>query len=91
MAHFTGELDRVRLCVFDEATARHSHQRLWLISNGFLAFFLNVVSFNANRRVGPLAMNVACKFDILKYVAIELMLYSKCETSVDDSLCGCDV
>ena len=35
--------------------------RIWLASNGILAFFLNVVSFNANRRVGPLAMTVAGK------------------------------
>jgi hypothetical protein len=33
--------------------------RFWLLLNGILAFFLNVVSFNANRRVGPLGMSVA--------------------------------
>jgi hypothetical protein len=32
---------------------------MWLLLNGVLAFFLNVVSFNANRRVGPLGMSVA--------------------------------
>jgi hypothetical protein len=40
--------------------------RIWLASNGILAFFLNVVSFNANRRVGPLAMSVAGKSLLLR-------------------------
>ena len=62
LAHFTGELDRVKWFMVEEATtASHGHQRTWLILNGFLAFLLNVVSFNANRRVGPLAMGVACE------------------------------
>jgi hypothetical protein len=42
--------------------------RIWLASNGILAFFLNVVSFNANRRVGPLAMSVAGKSFISLHV-----------------------
>jgi hypothetical protein len=66
LAHYTGELDRVRWHLFNSAseaagldTAAASKNNLWLILNGVLAFFLNVVSFNANRRVGPLAMSVA--------------------------------
>jgi len=39
--------------------------RMWLAFNGILAFFLNVVSFYANRRVGPLAMSVAGKVKFL--------------------------
>ncbi|KAF8186359.1 triose-phosphate transporter family-domain-containing protein [Pholiota molesta] len=66
LAHYTGELDRVRWHLFNSAseaagldTGAASKNNLWLILNGVLAFFLNVVSFNANRRVGPLAMSVA--------------------------------
>ena len=66
LAHFTGELSRVQLLLFQSPSSLHSeggsfHFRMWLASNGILAFFLNVVSFNANRRVGPLAMSVACE------------------------------
>jgi len=32
---------------------------LFLLLNGVMAFVLNVVSFNANRKVGPLGMSVA--------------------------------
>ncbi|KAF9485630.1 TPT-domain-containing protein [Pholiota conissans] len=58
LAHCTGELDRVRWHLFNSASAT-SNGHIWLIMNGVLAFFLNVVSFNANRRVGPLGMSVA--------------------------------
>ena len=66
LAHFTGELSRVQLHLFHAPSSLHSESglcnfRIWLVSNGMLAFFLNVVSFNANRRVGPLAMSVAGK------------------------------
>ncbi|KAF8805564.1 TPT-domain-containing protein [Phlegmacium glaucopus] len=64
LAHSTGELNRVRVHLFHSSSSAHPEGgmlnfRMWLIFNGILAFFLNVVSFNANRRVGPLAMSVA--------------------------------
>ena len=62
LAHFTGELARVRWHLFSGAGvggAAGATGRVWLLFNGALAFFLNVVSFNANRRVGPLGMSVA--------------------------------
>ncbi|KAF8153037.1 triose-phosphate transporter family-domain-containing protein [Crassisporium funariophilum] len=65
LAHFTGELERVRWHLFATASPTFttggvsSNFRLWLAFNGILAFFLNVVSFNANRRVGALGMTVA--------------------------------
>ncbi|KIM41407.1 hypothetical protein M413DRAFT_445423 [Hebeloma cylindrosporum] len=65
LAHFTGELKRVHSHLFNPATATSAlgasgaNGRIWLLLNGVLAFFLNVVSFNANRRVGPLGMSVA--------------------------------
>jgi drug/metabolite transporter (DMT)-like permease len=64
LAHFTGELSRVQLHLFAPSSSIISEGasvnfRIWLGFNGVLAFFLNVVSFNANRRVGPLAMTVA--------------------------------
>ena len=66
LAYFTGELSRVHLHLFCSSSpippaGASLNFRIWLASNGILAFFLNVVSFNANRRVGPLAMSVAGK------------------------------
>ena len=70
LAHFTGELSRVQDHLFLSSSSTppagsSMHFRIWLASNGILAFFLNVVSFNANRRVGPLAMSVAGKSSFL--------------------------
>ena len=70
LAYFTGELSRVQLHLFHSSSSMHPEGaslnfRIWLASNGILAFFLNVVSFNANRRVGPLAMSVAGKSSFL--------------------------
>ena len=60
LAYLTGELGRVRCFLLDSSrTGVATPQRTWLLLNGVLAFFLNVVSFNANRRLGPLAMTVA--------------------------------
>ena len=70
LAHFTGELSRVQHHLFHSSSSlppagASLNFRIWLASNGILAFFLNVVSFNANRRVGPLAMSVAGKSSFL--------------------------
>ena len=68
LAHFTGELSLVHLHLFHTSPSHPqggtANFRMWLVLNGVLAFFLNVVSFNANRRVGPLAMTVAGKVKI---------------------------
>ena len=57
-AHMTGELERVRQFSAREMTPTRG---LALAANGMLAFVLNVVSFTANRKVGPLSMTVAGK------------------------------
>jgi len=49
--------------------------RIWLASNGILAFFLNVVSFNANRRVGPLAMSVAANVKQVLTILFAVILF----------------
>ncbi len=60
LAHLTGELDRVFWFLLKSSrTGLANSQMTWLLMNGVLAFFLNVVSFNTNRRLGPLAMTVA--------------------------------
>ena len=67
LAYFTGELSRVQLHLFHTSNSSMMSEgasvnfRIWLVSNGITALFLNIVSFNANRRVGPLAMTVAGK------------------------------
>jgi len=64
LAYFTGELRHVYFHLLNPATptvlgVSGANGRVWLLLNGVFAFFLNVVSFNANRRVGPLGMSVA--------------------------------
>lgn len=60
LAHLTGELDRVCWFLLESSrTGSLNNQMTWLLMNGVLAFFLNVVSFHTNRRLGPLAMTVA--------------------------------
>lgn len=83
LAHFSGELDRVR--EYSAAGLRHpqtsgytrgqppstpglSNMQLWLLlMNGAMAFALNVVSFSANRRVGALSMTVAGELRIPRF------------------------
>lgn len=56
VALVSGELEHVR-----EASAREMGlgRAVALITNGMLAFLLNVVSFTANKKVGALSMTVA--------------------------------
>lgn len=56
LAYFSGELDRVRVFAAQEMTP---FKVTALSMNGCLAFGLNVVSFSANKRVGPVGMTVA--------------------------------
>jgi len=81
LAHFTGELSRVQLHLFHSSSTIHSEAgsvnfRIWLASNGILAFFLNVVSFNANRRVGPLAMTVAANVKQVLTVLCAVIMFN---------------
>ncbi|KAF9045472.1 triose-phosphate transporter family-domain-containing protein [Panaeolus papilionaceus] len=65
LAQFTGELVDVRGWFFGTPISSLTGvvgtggARWSLVLNGVMAFMLNVVSFNANRRVGPLGMSVA--------------------------------
>ena len=55
-AQLSGELQRVRYYGSHELTA---FKVLALLSNGTIAFGLNVVSFTANKKAGALSMTVA--------------------------------
>lgn len=76
----SGELERVRKF---GATRMDSRKLLALCVNGMIAFGLNVVSFTANKKSGPLAMNVAGEhyFDLvtgatrMKYMLTGDLLY----------------
>jgi len=80
LAHFTGELTRVQHHLFHSSSSMPTQGsslnfRIWLASNGILAFFLNVVSFNANRRVGPLAMSVAANVKQVLTILFAVVLF----------------
>ncbi|CAG8763125.1 21216_t:CDS:2 [Cetraspora pellucida] len=57
-AYVTGELQRVRVFSRTEMTASLVFA---LITNGVIAFFLNVVSFTANKKTSALTMTVAAE------------------------------
>lgn len=57
-AHLSGELSRVRVFGAREMVPRSAAA---LVVNGAMAFGLNVVSFTANSKVGPLSITVAGK------------------------------
>lgn len=67
---------------------------LALLVNGSIAFGLNIVSFSANGKVGPLSMTVAGECFVLRQGNLSVL--SSCidvssserETSVDHSVCG---
>jgi hypothetical protein len=58
-AQLSGELASVRHYISHELTVPRT---LVLVVNGILSFALNVISFSANRRTGPLSMTVAGTF-----------------------------
>ncbi|KAG8962286.1 UAA transporter [Tulasnella sp. 419] len=55
-AYFTGEAERLRIYAAHEMGYQKA---MALILNGCIAFTLNVVSFTANKKTGPLTMTVA--------------------------------
>ena len=71
VALLSGELERVRA-----ASAREMGlgRAMALLTNGALAFALNVVSFTANKKVGALSMTVAGAFSPNSNFPINLIL-----------------
>ncbi|KAF5313481.1 hypothetical protein D9611_008586 [Ephemerocybe angulata] len=72
LAHFTGELASVNRHLSVPHKDVHGHFKLggssglglgmpsgWLVMNGVMALALNVVSFYANKKIGPVGMSVA--------------------------------
>jgi hypothetical protein len=55
---YTGELDRVRTY---GATQMNQTKAIALVVNGVIACGLNIVSFTANKKSGPLTMTVSAK------------------------------
>lgn len=55
---YTGELDRVRMY---GATQMTRGKAFALLINGIIACGLNIVSFTANKKSGPLTMTVSAK------------------------------
>ncbi|KIJ93646.1 hypothetical protein K443DRAFT_684387 [Laccaria amethystina LaAM-08-1] len=84
LAYFTGELHNVWIHLSTPGDGNINANMgimavgvpcSWLFLNGVLAFFLNVVSFNANRRVGPLGMGVASNVKQVLAVLLSVTLF----------------
>ncbi|KAJ7253040.1 triose-phosphate transporter family-domain-containing protein [Mycena haematopus] len=73
LAHFTGELHRVRDYSLQEMS---SLKFMALLLNGCIAFGLNVVSFSANRRVGALSMTVAANVKQVLTIVCAVVIFN---------------
>ncbi|KAI3611936.1 hypothetical protein WG66_016298 [Moniliophthora roreri] len=72
-AQVSGELSRVR----HYAATEMSTGKLFAIAfNGCIAFGLNVVSFSANKRVGPLSMTVAANVKQVLTILLAVLIFN---------------
>ncbi|KZT59994.1 TPT-domain-containing protein, partial [Calocera cornea HHB12733] len=71
-AYFSGELERVRAFGATEMTRGRATA---LMFNGLIAFGLNVVSFTANKRTGPLTMTVAANVKQVLTIVLAVMIF----------------
>ncbi|KAJ8521486.1 hypothetical protein ONZ45_g1807 [Pleurotus djamor] len=90
IAHFTGELDRVRHYSQHEM---NQGKVLALLANGLIAFGLNVVSFTANKKIGALGMSVAANVKqvltiLIAVVVFELRITGMNAIGIVLTLCG---
>ncbi|KAJ7337385.1 triose-phosphate transporter family-domain-containing protein [Mycena albidolilacea] len=77
LAHFTGELGRVRAVELSAGTVGA------LLLNGCIAFGLNVVSFSANRRVGALGMTVAANVKQVLTIVCAVVIFNLTITTLN--------
>ncbi|EGO01028.1 hypothetical protein SERLA73DRAFT_179063 [Serpula lacrymans var. lacrymans S7.3] len=73
LAQITGELDRVRQYSKEEMT---SFKVGALVTNGIIAFALNIVSFTANKKVGPLSMTVAANVKQVLSIFFAVLMFN---------------
>ncbi|KAJ7870367.1 TPT-domain-containing protein [Mycena leptocephala] len=73
LAHYTGELTRVRDYTLQEMS---SFKAMALLVNGCIAFGLNVVSLSANRRVGALGMTVAANVKQVLTIVCTVVIFN---------------
>ncbi|PVF96921.1 TPT-domain-containing protein [Serendipita vermifera] len=71
-ATMSGELDRVRKY---GALAMDNRKMLALSTNGLIAFGLNIVSFTANKKSGPLTMNIAANVKQVLTMASAVVIF----------------
>ncbi|KAF9242315.1 TPT-domain-containing protein [Melanogaster broomeanus] len=72
LAHMNGELERVRHWSSYEMT---SWKAVALGLNGIIAFGLNVVSFTANKKAGPLSMTVAANVKQVLSIILAVLIF----------------
>ncbi|KAH7912483.1 triose-phosphate transporter family-domain-containing protein [Hygrophoropsis aurantiaca] len=72
LAISTGELDQVRHYSSHEMT---TVKAISLLLNGIIAFGLNVVSFTANKKAGPLSMTVAANVKQVLSIFLAVLIF----------------
>ncbi|KAF8842847.1 TPT-domain-containing protein [Paxillus ammoniavirescens] len=73
LAHVSGELERVRHWTALEMT---SWRAVALGLNGAIAFGLNIVSFTANKKAGPLSMTVAANVKQVLSIILAVLIFN---------------
>ncbi|EPQ51849.1 TPT-domain-containing protein [Gloeophyllum trabeum ATCC 11539] len=71
-AQLSGELDRVKEYSAREMTGMRAAT---LLVNGAIAFGLNIVSFTANKKAGPLSMTVAANVKQVLTIALAMFIF----------------
>ncbi|TFK53097.1 TPT-domain-containing protein [Heliocybe sulcata] len=71
-AQMSGELDSVKAYSSREMTA---FKAVALLLNGIIAFGLNIVSFTANKKAGPLSMTVAANVKQVLTIALAMFIF----------------
>lgn len=79
-AAFSGELDEVRTFV---NTKMDIYSFVYLLFNGIIAFFLNVVSFTANKKTSALTMTVAANVKQVLSIILAVMIFNLTVTSTN--------
>jgi uncharacterized membrane protein len=71
-AYFAGELSSAQMYVAEQMGRR---EFIILLTNGVIAFALNVISFTANKKTGALTMTVAANVKQILTIVLSIMFW----------------
>lgn len=72
MAYLTGELETLRIPLYDKRSTFIS----FVLINAAMSFGLNIASFTANKKVGALSMNVAAMVKQVLSILLSILFWN---------------